>query len=48
MTPKQIQIRAQDLTAKNPSPEVRAIYDRVLKHAYQDQQKILKEAAKLK
>ena len=47
MTPKQIQLRAKDLAAKNPSPEVKAIYDRVLKDAYRDQQELLKKAAKL-
>lgn len=44
---KQIRpITAKDLAAKNPSPEVRAIYDRALKKAYEDQQKVLKAAAK--
>lgn len=47
MTPKQNQpITAKDLAARNPSPEVRAIYDRALKAAYRDQRKILKAAAK--
>ena len=41
------QITAKDLAAKNPSPEVQAIYDRALKAVYRDQQKILKAAAKL-
>ena len=44
MTPKQVQIRASDLASKNKSPEVKAIYDRALKHAYEDQQKLLKKA----
>lgn len=47
MTPKQIQIRAKDLAAKNLSPRVKAIYDRALKDAYRDQQALLKKAAKL-
>ena len=47
MTPKQIQLRAKDLAAKNPSPRVKAMYDRVLKDAYRDQQELLKKAAKL-
>lgn len=47
MAPKQIQLRAKDLAAKNPTPEVKAIWDRVLVHAYQDQQKLLKKAQKL-
>ncbi len=45
---KQIRpITAKDLVAKNQSPEVRAIYDRALKKAYEDQQKVLKVAAEL-
>lgn len=47
MVPKQVQIRASDLASKNKSPEVKAIYDRALKHAYEDQQKLLKKAAKM-
>ena len=47
MTPKQIQIRARDLAASDKSPVVQAIYDRALKHAYQDQQRLLKKAEKL-
>lgn len=47
MTPKQTQLRAKDLTANNPSPRVKAIYDRVLQHAYEDQQKLLQKAEKL-
>ena len=40
-------ITARDLVAKNPSPAVKAIYDRALKHAYRDQQALLKKAAAL-
>lgn len=47
MAPKQIQLRAKDLAAKNPSPRVKAIYDLALKHARQDQEKLLKRAAEL-
>ena len=47
MAPKQIQLRAKDLVAKNKSPEVRAIYDRALRNAYRDQQELLKKAAKI-
>jgi len=47
MAPKQIQLRAKDLAAKNPSPRVKAIYDLTLKHAREDQEKLLKKAAKL-
>ena len=46
MAPKQ-KITMRDLVAKNPSPAVKAIYDQALKHAYQDQQKLLREAEKL-
>lgn len=46
MTPKQI-ITAKDLVSRNPSPAVKAIYDRALKHAYEDQQALLKKAEKL-
>ena len=48
MTPSQNKITAKDLASPNKSPEVRAIYDRALKHAYEDQQKLLKKAAKIK
>ena len=41
-------ITAKDLVAKHKSPAVKAIYDRALKHAYEDQEKILKQAAKIK
>lgn len=49
MAPKQTQVRitARDLAARDKSPAVKAIYDRALKHAYQDQQKLLKEAERL-
>ena len=48
MTPRQVQIRASDLASRNKSPAVKAIYDRTLKHAYEDQQKVLKKAEGLK
>lgn len=47
MAPKQIQLRAKDLAAKNLSLRVKAIYDRALKDAYRDQQELLKKAEKL-
>lgn len=48
MAPKQNQpITAKDLASRDKSPAVQAIYDRALKAAYRDQQKILKAAAKL-
>lgn len=47
MAPKQIQIRAKDLAEKNPSPRVKAIYDRALKNASREQQELLNKAAKL-
>ena len=40
-------ITAKDLAARNKSPRVRAIYDHALKHAYRDQQELLKKAEKL-
>ena len=40
-------ITARDLASRNKSPAVKAIYDRALKHAYEDQQALLKKAAKL-
>lgn len=46
MAPRKITMR--DLVAKNPSPAVKAIYDRALKHAYEEQEKILKQAEKIK
>lgn len=45
MAPKQI--TARDLVAKHKSPAVKAIYDRALKRAYEEQQKILDQAAKM-
>lgn len=37
----------KDITSRNPSSEVKAIYDQILVNAYKDQQKILKKAAKM-
>lgn len=38
MAPKQNQkFTTKDLVSRNPSPEVIAMYDRVLRHAYEDQ-----------
>lgn len=49
MAPGQNQkITAKDLASRNKSPVVKAIYDRALKHAYEDQKKVLKKAGKLK
>ena len=48
MAPKQDQkFTMKDITARHPSPAVKAVYDQVLLHAYQDQQKILEKAKKL-
>ena len=47
MAPRKSKITAKDLTARNKSPEVRAIYNRALKDAYRDQQELLEKAAKL-
>ena len=48
MAPKQnAKITARDLASRNKSPEVRAIYDRALKHAYEDQQELLRKAKSL-
>lgn len=48
MAPKQNQkFTTKDLLSRSPSPEVKAMYDRVLKDAYRDQQELLKKAAKL-
>ena len=48
MAPKQTKnITARDLIAKNPSNKVRKIWDSALKHAYEDQQKLLKKAKNL-
>ena len=46
MAPKQ-KVTMRDLVAKNPSPAVKSIYDRALKHAYRDQQALLKKATAL-
>ena len=46
--PKQTtKITARDLVARHKSPAVQAIYDRALKHAYEDQEKLLQKAAKI-
>lgn len=47
MAPKQIKLTARDLAAKNMSSRAKAVYDIALKHAYEDQQKILEQAKKL-
>ncbi|MBR2998665.1 hypothetical protein IKF34_02765 [Candidatus Saccharibacteria bacterium] len=48
MAPTQNQkITAKDLASRDKSPRVQAIYDLALKHAYEDQQKLLKKAKKL-
>lgn len=48
MAPKQDQkFTMRDLTARNKSSAVKAVYDKVLFDAYQDQQKILKKAKQL-
>lgn len=47
MAPKQIRLTARDLAAKNMSNRAKAVYDAALKHAYEDQQKILEQAKKL-
>lgn len=48
MAPKQIKITAKDLASRNPSPAARAALDLALKHTYEDQQKILEKARKMK
>lgn len=48
MAPKQTKITAADLASRNKTPEVIAVYDRALKHAYEDQQALLKKAEALK
>ena len=49
MAPRQVypKVTMRDLASRNPSPAARAVFDRALKHAYEDQQKILEAAAKL-
>ena len=47
MAPKQIKLTARDLVAKDKNARVRAVYDVALKHAYEDQQKILEQAKRL-
>lgn len=46
MTPKKV-ITMRDLTAKNKSAEVWDAYERALKRAYEEQQKVLRAAKKL-
>lgn len=49
MAPGQNQkITAKDLASRNKNPRVKAIYDLALKHAYEDQQRLLEKAKKLK
>ncbi|MBQ6375465.1 hypothetical protein IJJ37_00820 [Candidatus Saccharibacteria bacterium] len=48
MAPRQVKVTMKDLASRNKSPEVIAIYDRALKHAYEDQQKLLEKAKKMK
>lgn len=48
MAPKQTQpITAKDLASRDKSPAVQAIYDRALRAAYRDQQKLLKKVEEL-
>ncbi|MBR3252866.1 hypothetical protein IKF84_02235 [Candidatus Saccharibacteria bacterium] len=48
MVPRQDQkFTMRDLTTRHPSSAVKAVYDQVLLHAYQDQQKILEKAKKI-
>ena len=46
MSPKHM-ITARDLTARNTSSEVDAIFEKAIKGAYRDQQALLKKAKKL-
>lgn len=48
MTPKQTKATMQDIVSRNPSVVARAVLDRALKNAYEDQQKILEKAKKIK
>ncbi|MBQ6149605.1 hypothetical protein IJI86_01365 [Candidatus Saccharibacteria bacterium] len=49
MAPKQDQkFTMRDITARDPSPAVKAVFDQVLVDAYKEQQKILKKAARMK
>lgn len=49
MAPKQDQkFTMRDLTSRDKSPAVKAVFDQVLVDAYKEQQKILKKAAKIK
>ncbi|MBQ3306457.1 hypothetical protein IJH02_03455 [Candidatus Saccharibacteria bacterium] len=41
-------VTARDLVAKNPSPAVRAIFQKALEATYKDQQEVLKKAVKIK
>ena len=48
MAPKQTRpLTARDLVSKNPSRKVQKIWDLALKHAYEDQQKLLEKAKNL-
>ena len=49
MAPKQItnKLTARDLVAREKSARVKAVYDLALKHAYEDQQKLLEKAQNL-
>ena len=48
MTPKQTKITAADLVSRHKSSAVQEVYDRALKHAYRDQQALLRKAQALK
>ena len=41
-------VTPRDLAASNPTSATRAAFDRVLKIAYRDQQKLLRKAARAK
>ena len=48
MAPKQNQrFTARELTSNSNNPAIRSLYDQVLLHTYQDQQKILEKAKKI-
>lgn len=48
MAPKQVKITAKDLASRNPSPAAKKALDIALKHAYEDQERLLKQAARIK
>ena len=48
MAPKQIKVTAKDLASRHPSAAARAVFDRAMILAYEDQQKILEKARKMK